>query len=62
MSYKEFQNGKVVYHDDIGDYSTNEPTMDGTASLSFILSSLENDGLKQSAMEQGKLKILKVHS
>ncbi|MCX6334972.1 MAG: polysaccharide deacetylase family protein, partial [Bacteroidia bacterium] len=45
--YKEFQNGKVVYHDDIGDYSTNEPTMDGTASLSFILSSLESDGLKQ---------------
>jgi hypothetical protein len=21
----------VDYHDDIGDYSTNEPTMDGTA-------------------------------
>jgi endoglucanase len=51
--YKEFQNGKVVYHDDIGDYSTNEPTMDGTASLSFILSSLESDGLKQSAEEPG---------
>jgi len=27
----EFQNDYVVYHDDIGDYSTNEPTMDGTA-------------------------------
>ena len=26
-----FQNDHVVYHDDIGDYSTNEPTMDGTA-------------------------------
>lgn len=26
-----FQNNFVVYHDDIGDYSTNEPTMDGTA-------------------------------
>jgi hypothetical protein len=25
------QNEYVVYHDDIGDYSTNEPTMDGTA-------------------------------
>lgn len=45
--YKSFQNGKVVYHDDIGDYSTNEPTMDGTASLSFALSSLEKEGLKQ---------------
>jgi hypothetical protein len=25
------QNSFVVYHDDMGDYSTNEPTMDGTA-------------------------------
>ncbi len=29
--FAEFQNAYVVYHDDIGDYSTNEPTMDGTA-------------------------------
>ena len=27
----DFQNDFVTYHDDIGDYSTNEPTMDGTA-------------------------------
>ncbi len=47
--YEKFQNGKVVYHDDIGDYSTNEPTMDGTASLSYCLSSLEAEGLKQAA-------------
>ena len=39
--YAEFNNGKAVYHDDIGDYATNEPTMDGTASLSFYLASLE---------------------
>ncbi|MGE5357143.1 MAG: glycoside hydrolase family 9 protein [Deltaproteobacteria bacterium] len=45
--YADFQNGKAVYHDDIGDYSSNEPTMDGTASLSYILSSLENSGLKK---------------
>jgi len=42
--YAPFQNGKAVYHDDMGDYSTNEPTMDGTASLSFYLSSLEKEG------------------
>jgi hypothetical protein len=42
--YASFQNGKAVYHDDIGDFSTNEPTMDGTASLSYILSSLEAEG------------------
>jgi hypothetical protein len=27
-----FQDPRAVYHDDVGDYSTNEPTMDGTAS------------------------------
>jgi len=42
--YAAFNNGKAVYHDDIGDYATNEPTMDGTASLSFYLASLENEG------------------
>jgi endoglucanase len=51
-SYSAFQNGKVVYHDDIGDYSTNEPTMDGTADLSFYLSSLEAEGLKQEKKDQ----------
>lgn len=35
--YKEFQSGLAVYHDDFGDYSTNEPTMDGTASLVYLL-------------------------
>ncbi len=30
-AYAPFQNDYVVYHDDIGDYVTNEPTMDGTA-------------------------------
>ncbi len=29
--FEAFQNEFVTYHDDIGDYSTNEPTMDGTA-------------------------------
>lgn len=29
--FSHVQNPHVVYHDDIGDYSTNEPTMDGTA-------------------------------
>jgi hypothetical protein len=27
-----FQDERAVYHNDFGDYSTNEPTMDGTAS------------------------------
>jgi len=34
-----FQSEQAVYHDDVDDYSTNEPTMDGTASaiLMFAL-------------------------
>lgn len=42
--YAPFQHGAAVYHDDPGDYSSNEPTMDGTASLSFYLSSMEKEG------------------
>ncbi|WP_290710927.1 glycoside hydrolase family 9 protein [Flavihumibacter sp. CACIAM 22H1] len=40
--YAGFQSGLVVYHDDYGDYSTNEPTMDGTASLIYLLAALES--------------------
>lgn len=35
--YAAFQSDQVVYHDDYADYSTNEPTMDGTASLTYYL-------------------------
>lgn len=35
--FAPFQNDYVVYHDDIGDYSTNEPTMDGTAGALFMM-------------------------
>ncbi len=41
--YAEFQSGLAVYHDDYGDYSTNEPTMDGTASLVYLLAAKESD-------------------
>jgi hypothetical protein len=39
--YAPFQSSLVVYHDDYGDYSTNEPTMDGTASLIYLLAAKE---------------------
>jgi endoglucanase len=35
--FAAFQSPYIVYHDDLGDYSTNEPTIDGTASLIFVL-------------------------
>jgi hypothetical protein len=41
--YAEFQSDLVVYHDDYGDYSTNEPTMDGTASLIYLLAAMQGE-------------------
>ena len=38
--YAQFNTGFVVYHDDLGDYSTNEPIMDGTANLLYVLAAL----------------------
>jgi peptidoglycan/xylan/chitin deacetylase (PgdA/CDA1 family) len=40
--YEQFQTKLAVYHDDFADYSTNECTMDGTASLTYYLSSLQS--------------------
>ena len=40
--YASFQSNLAVYHDDYGDYSTNEPTMDGTASLVYLLGAMES--------------------
>lgn len=40
--YALFQTRLAVYHDDYADYSTNECTMDGTASLTYYLSSLQS--------------------
>lgn len=44
--YAEFQSDLAVYHDDYGDYSTNEPTMDGTASLIYLLAAKEAEANK----------------
>ncbi|MBS1643066.1 MAG: glycoside hydrolase family 9 protein [Bacteroidetes bacterium] len=41
--YADFQSNLAVYHDDYGDYSTNEPTMDGTASLIYMLAAKEHE-------------------
>jgi len=38
--FADFQNDFIVYHDDIGDYSTNEPTMDGTADAIYMMALL----------------------
>ena len=38
--FADFQPESVVYHDDVGDYSTNEPTMDGTADAILMMALL----------------------
>ncbi|MFH1851160.1 MAG: glycoside hydrolase family 9 protein [Candidatus Neomarinimicrobiota bacterium] len=38
--YTEFQSELVVFHDDLWDYSTNEPTLDGTAEALLFLTLL----------------------
>lgn len=50
--YAEFQSNLAVYHDDYGDYSTNEPTMDGTASLIYLLAAKEAAPSKSPPMEE----------
>ncbi|HEY1025930.1 MAG TPA: glycoside hydrolase family 9 protein [Sphingobacteriaceae bacterium] len=54
--FAEFQSKLAVYHDDIGDYSTNEPTMDGTASLVYLLASKESQSKDVVKMQQKKKK------
>lgn len=50
--YAPFNNGIAVYHDDLGDYSTNEPTMDGTAGLTYYFGKMASNG---SALKKNKL-------
>jgi hypothetical protein len=38
--FAPFNTGFIVYHDDMGDYSTNEPIMDGTANLVYVLAAM----------------------
>ena len=51
--YTPFQSDYVVYHDDFADYSTNEPTMDGTASLTYYLGYLSGKAIERKEVEGG---------
>jgi endoglucanase len=58
--YAEFQSDLAVYHDDYGDYSTNEPTMDGTASLIYLLAAKEAEA--RSGVSAMKLRVPTLHT
>jgi peptidoglycan/xylan/chitin deacetylase (PgdA/CDA1 family) len=53
--YEPFQSNLAVYHDDYGDYSTNEPTMDGTASLIYLLAAKESEHQSATSRSYGGL-------
>jgi endoglucanase len=57
--YAALQSDLAVYHDDYGDYSTNEPTMDGTASLIYLLAAKDNEAAPISPKLQGLRKTSK---
>ncbi|HKJ91845.1 MAG TPA: glycoside hydrolase family 9 protein [Longimicrobiales bacterium] len=42
--YAALNAGFIVYHDDLGDYSTNEPILDGTANLLYLLAAMADGG------------------
>lgn len=54
QDYERFQPDRMVYHDGIHDYSTNEPTMDGTACLTYYLSAMQKEGMKQAGISCDK--------
>lgn len=45
--FARFQPTEIVYHDDVGDYSTNEPTMDGTADAIFVMAMFSSESRLQ---------------
>ncbi|MES1161301.1 MAG: glycoside hydrolase family 9 protein, partial [Bacteroidota bacterium] len=51
----EFQSTMAVYHDDAGDYCTNEPTTDGTASLVYLLAEKEYQVRTSPQYEKGAI-------
>ncbi|MBX3256493.1 MAG: glycoside hydrolase family 9 protein, partial [Chitinophagaceae bacterium] len=58
-AYAPFQSPLAVYHDDSGDYSTNEPTMDGTASLIYLLAAKEDAADREQNTAPAKILVLK---
>jgi endoglucanase len=55
--YELFQSELAVYHDDYGDYSTNEPTMDGTASLIYLLAAQEAQANRSNEPQKKKKRL-----
>lgn len=51
---KVLNNGIAVYHDTVHDYASNEPTMDGTAGLTYYFAAMEDMGRVQKNEQEVK--------
>jgi len=54
--YDQVQSDWAVYHDDNADYATNEPTIDGTAALAYLLSCKQLEASPDIVAETNKYK------
>lgn len=48
--YAAWNTGHIVYHDDWGDYSTNEPILDGTAALVYLAAIMATEDERRARM------------
>lgn len=60
-AFAALNKGIAVYHDDIGDYSSNEPTMDGTAGLVAYAAALEARGKSCKAVKDAAGAIVRLN-
>lgn len=54
--YDQVQSDWAVYHDDNADYATNEPTIDGTAALTYLLSSKQVEATADKTVDNNQYK------
>lgn len=54
--YDQVQSDWAVYHDDYADFATNEPTLDGTAALTYLLSCKELEATSEKTVDNNQYK------
>jgi len=54
--YDQVQSDWAVYHDDYADYATNEPTIDGTAALTYLLSCKQLEAASEKTIDNNQYK------
>ena len=52
--YERFQSNWAVYHDDNNDFVTNQPTIDGSASLTYLLGIKQQEGVPDKTVDKNE--------